>query len=174
MGIRCTEEEVGGVLRPGVEVREYLMSQLGQPLVLLVVRDLRGEHDAVELRPWSLSALGLHVVAAVVNCQRYVREGLTYMFWCDPFGGIVRVVVVTVLAQTVGGQEVYGVAVAVLKPGNHIIPGNCSLQRLLAGDLLLIRIDAVAFDAGHVGAEQAESAIAGGTHVATSSQSVVK
>lgn len=83
-------------------------------------------------------------------------------------------VIVAVLAQTVGRQEVCRIAVAVLEPGNYIIPGNGSLESLLAGDLPFVGVVAIALDAGHIGAEQPDRAIARGVHVSTSSQSAVK
>ena len=153
------EEEMCGVFSAGVKVREHLMCQLGQTLVFLMVGDFIREQDAVKLGAGCFAALGLHVVAAVVDAQRNIRESPAHIFRRDPFIRVVRVIVVAVLAQTVGGDEVCCVAVVVLELSDHIVAACRTVQRIHIGDLDRVGVIAVALHTGAVGTVQCECLI---------------
>ena len=153
------EEEMCGVFSAGVKVWEHLMCQLGQTLVFLMVGDFIREQDAVKLGAGCFAALGLHVVAAVVDAQRNIREGPAHIFRRDPFIRVVRVIVVAVLAQTVGGDKIGCVAVVVLELSDHIVAACRTVQRIHIGDLDRVGVIAVALHAGAVGTVQCECLI---------------
>ena len=65
-------------------------------------------------------------------------------------------IVVAVLAQTVGGDKIGCVAVVVLELSDHIVAACCTVQRIHIGDLDRVGVIAVALHAGAVGTVQCE------------------
>ena len=147
---------MGCVFCTGIKVRECLVCQLGQTLIFLMFCDLVCQQNAVELGPRSLAALGFHVVAAVVNSQRHVRKDTAHILGRYPIRRIIGVIVVAVLAQTIGGLEVGCVSVVVLELSHHVVPPCGIAKSIHIGDLNRIRVAAVALHAGTVGTVERE------------------
>ena len=71
------EKEPSGIEGFGVEIREDAVDQLFHLAVLAGIGDpVDGEED-VELRPWCLATLFLHMIAAVVDREGYTGESVS-------------------------------------------------------------------------------------------------
>ena len=80
------------------------------------------------------------MMAAEVNCQRYIREVAAHIVRGDPFVLVVGMAVIAVHAETVARDEVAAAAVAVLILGAYIIVLDRFPQTGSIRDLVPVRI----------------------------------
>ena len=78
----------------------------------------------MELGPRRFAVLHLAVAPAVVNGEGDIQKGVGQHLGCDPGGGVLGMVVVTVQHQAVGFDEVGVVAIAAFVLHRHIVKAD--------------------------------------------------
>ena len=141
--IGCSEEEPGGIQRLGIEIRKNGANQLFQVAVFLSVLHRVNRKQHMELWPSCLTALYLHVVAAVMNCKGHAREGICNIGWIFPIIRVIRVVIVTVHWQAVAAEKIGVVTVTPRILCAHIVMGDSLFQSGLICNIDLVRIQTV-------------------------------
>ena len=141
--ILCADEETGGIHGSRIEERKDFRHTLFQADIGIRIAHGINEENDVKPGPGGQIALGLHVVAAVVDEVGHIREEVFNVLCRDPQDRIVGVVVVTVHGEGVGNEEILYTPVVVPVFRTDNVLGECLGCAGFVRDLDPVRIQAV-------------------------------
>ena len=134
------EEESGGILRAGIEVREERDDRFLQPTIGAAVRHRINGKDDMESRTRTALAFPFHVVPAVDQIERNARERGLHVRRRFPVLLLIRMIVVAVKRQAVRTDEIRDGSVIAFVLGKDLIVLRGLGQILCARDDPLDRI----------------------------------
>ena len=115
-------KETGRIQSLGINIRKDRSHLLFHVAVGTCIRSRLDLQKRMELRSCRFSVFLLQVVAAVMDADRHLREGVLQILWCDPVVRIIRVIIVKLHRKAVARDEVGVAAVAVFIFRADIIP----------------------------------------------------
>ena len=149
-------EESGRIQRVGIDIGEKRSHLLFHCAVGVGITSGLDLQKRMELGPRGFAVLFLHMIPAVMDADRHVREDGAQVLRRYPFVGILRVVVIELDSEAVTGDEVRLAAIAVFILGADVIVSDCLREGCRIGHLSLVRVQAVAFPSDAVRIENIE------------------